>query len=302
MKVILTGSTGQLGRTLLSERSLFPTKLNLELIPLSRKELDLSDVDACKLLVKKIRPDWILNAGAYTSVDKAESEFDLAHAVNAIAPQSFAEALADYGGRLLQVSTDFVFSGNQGFPYKENHPIDPLGVYGATKAAGEKAALDYSGTRVLRTSWVYGPVGNNFCLTMLRLHKIKACASESLSVVADQVGCPTSTFTLAKACWRLISLDEKLHGHRIFHCSDAGVASWYDFAVAIGHLAVRFGLLSQAAEVIPIGTVDYPTPAKRPSYSLLDCVKSRGLLNLTPQHWHIALAKVLQKISSETIL
>ena len=285
MKVLLTGAAGQLGQELIASR---PPEV--ELIACARGELDLADAEACRAAVQQHRPDWVLNAGAYTAVDKAESEPELAAAVNAGAPAAFAEALAATGGRLLQVSTDFVFNGAQGSPYRPEQRLDPLGVYGATKAAGEAAALQLPGARVLRTSWVYGPVGKNFCLTMLRLHALKAAAGESLGVVADQVGCPTSTLTLAAACWRAISVE----GPQILQWSDAGAASWYDFAVAIGELGVQAGLLERAARVKPLTTADYPTLAQRPSYSLLDCTASRLALGLEPLHWREGLAEVLR--------
>jgi dTDP-4-dehydrorhamnose reductase len=284
MKVLLTGAAGQLGQALIAS-----TPPGVELVVCSRAELDLASPEACRAAVQAQRPDWVLNAGAYTAVDKAESEPELAQVVNAGAPGAFAEALAETGGRLLQVSTDFVFNGKQGRPYGPDHELDPLGVYGATKAAGEAAALALPGARVLRTSWVYGPVGKNFCLTMLRLHALKAAAGEALGVVADQVGCPTATHTLAEACWRAISVE----GPQILHWSDAGAASWYDFAVAIGELGVELGLLQQAAAVRPLTTADYPTPAQRPSYSLLECSSSRVALELEPLHWRAALAQVL---------
>ena len=284
MKVLLTGAAGQLGQALIAS-----TPPGVELVALSRAELDLASREACRAAVQAQRPDWVLNAGAYTAVDKAESEPELAQAVNAGAPGAFAEALAETGGRSLQVSTDFVFNGEQGRPYKPDQALDPLGVYGASKAAGEAAALALPGARVLRTSWVYGPVGKNFCLTMLRLHALKAAAGEALGVVADQVGCPTATHTLAEACWRAISVE----GPQILHWSDAGAASWYDFAVAIGELGVELGLLERAARVVPITTADYPTPAQRPSYSLLECSSSRVALGLEPLHWRAVLAQVL---------
>jgi dTDP-4-dehydrorhamnose reductase len=284
MKVLLTGAAGQLGQALIAS-----SPPEVELIACSRAELDLANPEACRAAVQAQRPDWVLNAGAYTAVDKAESEPELALAVNAGAPGAFAEALAETGGRLLQVSTDFVFNGEQGRPYQLDQALDPLGVYGATKAAGEAAALGLPAARVLRTSWVYGPVGKNFCLTMLRLHALKAAAGEALGVVADQVGCPTATHTLAAACWRAMSAD----GPRILHWSDAGAASWYDFAVAIGELGVELGLLQQAAAVRPLTTADYPTPAQRPSYSLLECSSSRQALGLDPLHWRAALREVM---------
>jgi dTDP-4-dehydrorhamnose reductase len=293
MKVLLTGAAGQLGQALLASKP-----EGVQLIGCSRAELDLADAKACRTAVETHQPDWVLNAGAYTAVDKAETEPELAHAVNAGAPAAFAEALADTGGRLLQLSTDFVFNGAQGTPYRPEQGLNPLGVYGASKAAGEVAALALPGARVLRTSWVYGPVGNNFCLTMLRLHRAKAAAGEPLKVVADQVGCPTATHTLSSACWRAIGACKTigspgLEQPTILHWSDAGAASWYDFAVAIGELAVAAGLLERAATVLPITTADYPTPAQRPSYSLLESTQTRALLRLDPCHWRLALAQVL---------
>ena len=294
MKVLLTGREGQLGTAL---QASLPE--GVILIATGRSELDLADHAACRQAVREHRPDWVLNAGAYTAVDRAESEADRAMAVNAGAPQAFAEALRETGGRLLQVSTDFVFNGAQGSPYRPDQALDPLGVYGATKAAGETAALALSGARVLRTSWVYGPVGKNFCLTMLRLHALKAAAGEPLGVVADQVGCPTATHTLASACWRAIGIGADADGPRILHWSDAGAASWYDFAVAIGELGVAAGLLERAAVVRPLSTAAYPTPAQRPSYSLLDCTSSRAALGQEPLYWRAALAQVLERVAAQ---
>ena len=289
MKVIITGAAGQLGQAL---RRLAPAQL--ELIATSRRggdgsiPLDLVDPEACRALVLEHRPDWLINAGAYTAVDKAESEPELAQAVNAGAPAAFAQALQATGGRLLQVSTDFVFNGAQGSPYRPDQRVDPLGVYGASKAAGEAAAaelLEAGRLCILRTSWVYGPVGKNFLLTMLRLMRER----EQLGVVADQVGCPTATTGLAQACWAVLE-----HGvSGIHHWSDAGAASWYDFAVAIAELGKQAGVLQNPARINPITTADYPTPAQRPSYSLLDCTGTRQALQLSPLHWREALRQAM---------
>lgn len=289
-RVLLTGRNGQLGHALLAS-----VPAGVELIATGRSELDLADPSACGAAVERLRPHWVLNAGAYTAVDRAESEPELAMAVNAEAPAAFAAALSRSGGRLLQVSTDFVFNGEQGHPYRPGQPVDPLGVYGASKAAGERRAREMLGPEascILRTSWVYGPVGRNFCLTMLRLHRLRAAAGEALGVVADQVGCPTATHTLAAACWAVIV--HQVGGTQ--HWSDAGAASWYDFAVAIGELGVAQGLLEQAAQVRPISTAEYPTPAKRPGYSLLDCGPTRARLGVEPPHWRTALVAVLDQV------
>jgi dTDP-4-dehydrorhamnose reductase len=313
MRVLITGAAGQLGQALLQHRPASLGGVSLELIATSRAgsdgqvALDLADAAACRAVVEQLRPDWLINAGAYTAVDRAEAEPALAWAVNAAAPAAFAESLRACGGRLLQLSTDFVFGGGQGSPYRPEQPLDPLGVYGASKAAGEQAVLERLGGEgrvvVLRTGWVYGPVGRNFLLTMLRLHRERAAAGAELAVVADQVGCPTATAGLAQACWQVLGAGaaggvgaaDRLPP--ILHWSDAGAASWYDFAVAIGELGVSSGLLDQAAPVQPITTADYPTPAQRPSYSLLECSTTRAALGLAPQHWRAALASVIRQLA-----
>jgi len=295
MKILLTGAAGQLGQAL---RTAAPSDATI--IATSRQggggleALDLGDANACRMAVETHRPDWVLNAGAYTAVDKAESEPELAHAVNAMGPRAFAEALKTSGGRLLQISTDFVFNGSQGTPYRPEQNRTPLGVYGASKAAGEDAIQEvFAGDAralILRTSWVMGPVGRNFALTMLRLHRER----DTLGVVADQVGCPSSTLNLAQACWQCIRLGSTQGLPEIMHWSDSGAASWYDVAVAIGELGGELGLLASPAEVNPISTSDYPTPADRPSYSLLDCKGTREALQLNGEHWRRALRTVLR--------
>ena len=300
MKILLTGAAGQLGQAL---RQQVPE--GMELIATSRSgdpaagllPLDLADADACRAAVLTHRPDWVLNGGAYTAVDKAETEPELALAVNGGAPRAFAEALLETGGRLLQVSTDFVFNGEQGSPYRPDQDRDPLGAYGRTKAAGEEAVeqlLAASGQGViLRTSWVIGPVGKNFALTMLRLHRERGASGQALGVVEDQVGCPTSTATLAGACWRAITANVQ---EPVLHWSDAGAASWFDVAVAVGELAQELGLLQQPAPVNPLTTAEYTLPAQRPSYSLLDCSSSRRALQLAPTPWRQALRHLLQAL------
>jgi len=300
MKILLTGAAGQLGQALRQQ-----VPVGVELIATSRSgdpatglsPLDLADAAACRAAVLEHRPDWVLNGGAYTAVDRAESEPELALAVNGGAPRAFAEALADTGGRLLQVSTDFVFNGQQGSPYRPEQARDPLGAYGRTKAAGEEAVeqvLGGSGRGViLRTSWVIGPVGKNFALTMLRLHRERGASGQALGVVEDQVGCPTSTATLAAACWRVITADVQ---EPVLHWCDAGAASWFDVAVAVGELALELGLLQQPAPVNPLTTAEYPLPAQRPSYSLLDCSSSRRALGLAPTPWRQALRQLLEAL------
>ena len=299
MKVLLTGAAGQLGQALIAS-----CPEGVELISSTRiggtglEALDLADASDCRKAVETHRPDWVLNAGAYTAVDKAESEPELALAVNALAPAALAQAMQEQGGRLLQLSTDFVFNGQQGSPYRVDQPRDPLGVYGSTKAKGEGAVEAVFGNSgeglILRTSWVIGPVGKNFALTMLRLHRDR----EQLGVVSDQVGCPSSTLNLANACWRAVQLGSKHEQPLppVLHWSDTGAASWFDVSVAVGELGLELGLLKRAARVSPIQTSDYPTPAIRPGYSLLDCTNTRAALGLEGQHWRQALRAVLEAI------
>ena len=290
MKVLLTGAGGQLGQALIAS-----APEGLELVATSRQQLDLTDPEACRGAVQQHQPDWVLNAGAYTAVDKAESEPELAHAVNAGAPEAFARALDQQGGRLLQISTDFVFNGTQGKPFQPEQARDPLGAYGASKASGEAAVQSIFGAGgrglILRTSWVIGPVGRNFALTMLRLHRER----DQLGVVADQVGCPTSTLNLAQACWKTLQSAGDRELPAVMHWSDAGAASWYDVAVAVGQIGADLGLIDTPAAVQPITTADYPTPAERPAYSLLDCTATRAALELNGEHWQQALKTVLQQ-------
>ena len=290
MKVLLTGAGGQLGQALIAS-----APEGIELVTTSRQQLDLADPEACSSAVEQHQPDWVLNAGAYTAVDKAESEPELAHAVNAGAPEAFARGLDQQGGRLLQISTDFVFNGSQGTPYQPEQARAPLGVYGASKAAGEAAVQTIFGAGgrglILRTSWVIGPVGKNFALTMLRLHRER----DQLGVVADQVGCPTSTLNLAHTCWRTLQIADDRDVPAVMHWSDAGAASWYDVAVAVGQIGADLGLIATPAEVQPITTEDYPTPAERPAYSLLDCTATRAALDLKGEHWQQALTAVLKQ-------
>jgi len=310
LKLLLTGPQGQLGQALRLQLAAGLAGSAVELHALGRGQLDLADAQACRAAVLALQPDWVINAGAYTAVDRAEQEPALCRAVNALAPQALAAALAELGrGRLLQLSTDFVFGGEQGRPYAPE-PLaagasEALGVYGQTKAAAEQAVLAQLGAagrvHVLRTSWVYGPVGRNFCLTMLRLHRERAASGQPLAVVADQVGCPTATSGpagLAAACLQLIARVEASSPlPALLHWSDAGAASWYDVAVAIGELGQELGLLERAAQVAPITTADYPTPAQRPGYSLLDCTATRRAFDLEPLHWRLALRRVLEKVA-----
>ena len=198
------------------------------------------------------------------------------------------------------MSTNFVFDGQQGCPYRVDQTTTPLNIYGGSKAAGGLAIQRIFGHDnpqgvILRKSWVMGPVGRNFALTMLRLHRER----DHLGVVADQVGCPSSTSNLAVACWKTITLGSYTSLPPILHWSDAGAASWYDVAVAIGDLGHRLGLINTPAQVNPITTADYPAPGSHPNYSLLDCTTTRSALQLDGHHWQEALKQLLLRVQAD---
>ncbi|MDX3883419.1 MAG: dTDP-4-dehydrorhamnose reductase [Sphingomonas sp.] len=272
MRVLVTGAAGQLGRALLASA---PPRV--EAIGLDRAALDIGDEAAVEDAVHRLRPALIVNAAAYTAVDKAETERDAARRINADGPGYLARAAGSVGARLVHVSTDFVFDGTASRPYRPADATAPLSVYGATKLAGEAAALaEHADVLVVRTAWVYAAHGRNFLETMLRL----MAERDELAVVADQVGTPTHAASLAHALWALAMADAR----GVLHWTDAGVASWYDFAVAIREEAIAAGLPIRAAAVRPIATADYPTPAARPAFSLLDKSAAWGITGIA-RHW-----------------
>ena len=221
----------------------------------------------------------------------------MAYQINAEAPNAIANAVSKTKGSLIHISTDFVFDGTKNLPYKPKDNVNPLGVYGKSKAKGEEYVLKLKNNYVVRTSWLYGDFGKNFCLTMLRLHKEKSLAKQPLRVVSDQIGAPTSTYSLSRFCWKIIdSLSKSKIIPSLLHWSDAGVASWFDFAFAIGEIGVEKGLISEAAKVIPIKSDEYKTPAKRPHFSLLNCEESTKILKENQLHWRVELKKVMEEI------
>jgi dTDP-4-dehydrorhamnose reductase len=230
----------------------------------------------------------VINAAAYTGVDAAEREADRALAVNADGAANVARASTRVGARMIHLSTDFVFDGAQGRPYLPDDRPNPLGVYGRTKLAGEQAVQRWSATAlILRTAWVYSNHGHNFVRRMLGLMEER----DELSVVSDQIGAPTWSRSLAAALWAAAARPE-LRG--IQHWTDAGVASRYDFAVAIQEEALALGLLSRAVPIHPVHSEEYPTPARRPAFSVLDTSTARAALGLAPPHWRVNLRRMLQ--------
>lgn len=280
--VLVTGADGQLGREL--QQSAPP---GVALTAWSRRDLDIADAAAVERRLVELSPRWVINAAAYTAVDRAEEEPALAHAVNAEGPGHLATSCASLGAQLLHVSTDFVFAGDSGTPYPPDAPTSPLGAYGRSKLAGEQAVRAVlPGALILRTGWVYSRHGGNFVKTMLGL----MAQRDKLRVVDDQVGTPTWARGLAGAIW--VAVSGSVPGG-IYHWSDAGVCSWYDLAVAIAEEGLSLGLLSHSVAVEPIPCRDYPTPARRPAYSVLDKTTTWAALGLAPIHWREQLRRML---------
>ena len=286
MKVLVTGAGGQVGRTL---RETCPAAV--ELIACGHSDLDVADAEAVRERLSRERPDVIIHAAAYTAVDKAESEPEKARAINAGGPGHLAVAARDCGARLIHLSTDFVFDGRSSSPYRPDSPTSPVNVYGTTKRDGERAVLEVlaADAVIVRTAWVYAAEGANFVRTMLRVMRERG----AVRVVADQVGTPTAARPLAETLWRIATRPE-IRG--IHHWTDAGVASWYDFAVAIAEEGSAAGLLPPAVTVTPIATEDYPTPARRPAYSVLD-KRSLTAVGCAPAHWRLRLREVLREMA-----
>jgi dTDP-4-dehydrorhamnose reductase len=289
VKVLVTGSNGQLGWEL--QRSV---PRGAQVLWTDVAELDISDQAAVTSAFQEFKPDAVINAAAYTAVDKAESESAIAYKINRDGATNLAKAAAHIGARFLHVSTDFVFDG-AGRPYMPSDLVNPLSVYGASKSEGEKAVLS-SGAQalVVRTAWVYCTHGGNFVKTMLRLMAEKP----SLNVVCDQVGTPTWAKGLAATLWTYCQLPEPVEG--VIHYTDSGVASWYDFAVAIQEEALAIGLLAKAVPITPISAAQYPTPARRPGISVLDKSSSIAVVGNAP-HWRVQLRAMLKELAQSNI-
>ncbi|MEQ9881855.1 dTDP-4-dehydrorhamnose reductase [Pectobacterium brasiliense] len=281
MKILLTGANGQLGRC-------FQDRLPEEwkILATDSNELDITDLERVAEVVKSFQPDAIVNAAAYTAVDKAESEPEIAENINVRGPQNLATVATKYNVRLVHVSTDYVFDGNATEPYSENSPTNPLSVYGKTKLEGEQAvAKTFPEAIIVRTAWVFSEYGNNFVKTMLRLGKER----DTLSIVDDQRGCPTYAGDLAQA---IIALLQQNATGGVYHYSGDQEVSWYAFAQAIFSAATRELILNKAPELRSISTEQYPTPAHRPTYSTLKCEKIQ-CLGIKLSDWDKALSVVL---------
>lgn len=287
MQIFVTGRDGQVARSL-AERSANHTGLHLHFA--ARPECDLAIPGAVANGIRAARPALVISAAAYTAVDKAEQEPELAHRINADAAGEIAEAAAAVGAPIIHLSTDYVFGGTGTEPMREDEPIAPLGAYGRTKAAGEAAVGAGQGDHlILRTAWVYSPFGANFVKTMLRLSRER----EEIAVVADQVGSPTNALDLADVILALA--DRRLTGDRAgwgetYHAAGSGQASWADFASSIMQAS------GSSTRIRPIATADFPTPAQRPSWSVLDGSKLANTFGLALPEWRDSLPAVVERL------
>lgn len=289
MKVLLTGASGQVGscfQDLVSKK--YP---QMTLLATDRSQLDITDAAAVDRVVAQFQPNVIFNAAAYTAVDRAESDPEGAWSVNVQAVENLALAAQRHHAFFVHISTDYVFNGEADKPWVEDHPCDPQSVYGSTKLAGEKAAQVCDQTIVLRTSWVFSEYGNNFVKTMLRLGKERP----ELSIIDDQRGCPTYAGDIANAVMQIICADERPTG--VYHYSGLGEISWFGFAETILQKACTHGLLAKMPELKPIPTTQYPTPAKRPKYSVMS-TKKIVAAGIKPVSWLPSVDLVLQKLKS----
>lgn len=288
MKTLILGAGGQLGRELQQS-----CPKGVDMVVADRSQLDIRRQEAVLSYVARCQPEVIINAAAYTAVDGAESKPDLAVEINAEGPGFLARAAERGGARLLQVSTDFVFDGQAALPYSPRAETRPLGVYGHSKLAGECRVQEIlpMHSLVLRTAWVYSRFGQNFVKTMLRL----MAERDSLRVVDDQVGAPTWARGLARALWDLL---EHPDAHGIYHWTDAGQCSWHAFATEIQARALALGLLEREIEIEAIPSSEYPTPAQRPAYSVLDLNSTESLLGRSARPWQSQLQAMLEDLKA----
>ena len=287
MNVLVTGSNGQLGSEI---KDVVTNYKDFNFFFRDLPELNICNADALNTFILNKNINAVINCAAYTAVDKAEQDVDIAEKVNSEGVLNLVNAVQKVQGKLIHISTDYVFDGNNLLPYKESDPVSPIGVYGKTKRVGELAVINSDiDSIVIRTSWLYSVYGNNFLKTMLKLGH----GRDELGVIFDQVGTPTNASDLAKTCLDILSdkSSENISANgKIYHYSNEGVASWYDFATAIMELG------SLDCKVRPIETKDYPTPAKRPHYSVLNKTKIKTDFNIEIPYWRDSLDKCIEKL------
>jgi dTDP-4-dehydrorhamnose reductase len=280
MNVLITGANGQLGNEM---RVVAKQYTEVDFVFTDVEELNICNADEVDSFVKNLLPDYIVNCAAYTAVDKAETDIDLCRAINCDAVKNLGIAAQKYQAKIIHVSTDYVFDGTSNTPYTETMPTNPRTIYGKTKLEGEKALLSVCNTSfIIRTSWLYSSFGNNFVKTMLRLGNER----DSINVVFDQVGTPTYAADLANAIWEIITSKSTDYG--VYHFSNEGVCSWYDFTTAI------FRLTNTNCQVFPIESSEYPTKTPRPLYSVLNKRKIKSTFAVSIPHWEVSLQKCLQ--------
>jgi dTDP-4-dehydrorhamnose reductase len=294
MNILITGGRGQLGRQLSQEAQARGHDVKVP----PHHQMDITNIRAVRYFIDRHQPVCVINAAAYTQVDKAESEESIAFAVNKTGCRNLAQVCAKNDIPLFQVSTDYVFDGQKKAPYVESDPVSPIGIYGLSKAAGEtEIRSNLRKHIILRTSWLYGIYGQNFVKTMLKLSETK----ENIRVVSDQYGSPTSAGDLATA---ILSMAERCHKHSAvawgtYHYCGQGIVSWYEFAGTIIGLARRYGE-AKSTRVEPISTADYPTKARRPAFSALDCNLIKTNFGINPKPWRESLKFTIQRLNELT--
>lgn len=297
MKILITGSNGQLGQQLCLNALKEINGKKIKLIFASRDILDLENLKECSKFIKKICPDWVINAAAYTNVEKAEEEFAKAILINSQAPKIMAEEVHKIGGKFLQLSTDYVFDGEQNVAYKTNQKRNPLNSYGKSKCLGEENIEEIfknsSNGIILRSSWILGNTGKNFLKSILKLIK----QGNDLKIISDQIAAPTNSYKLSKICWQIINKFESgVKIPKTLHWCDAGVSSWYDIAHSIYELSNKYGILKKSVSILPISSSQYSSKADRPKFSLLDCSLTSEILNEKQIYWKDGIENSLKKL------
>ncbi len=289
MKILITGSNGQLGKEIIKNQP-----FGVDLLKTTKAELDLKEPNKCYEYVMSKKPDWVINCAAYTNVEKAESDKDLSYLINSLSVKSLAEATKRIDSNLIQFSTDYVFNGKKKQPYLPDDLKSPLNIYGQTKSFGEDYVKDIFNNSskgiVIRTSWLMSSIGNNFATKILKL----LAKNDRVNIINDQIGAPTSTKILAKACWQAIKL---ISGGKtlppILQITNSGEASWYDIAVEIYKTSKEIGLLDNTVEINPIKTSEYKSKVIRPYYSVLDCKESFEELLMKSYDWEKAIKDLI---------